>query len=394
MQHPAFNFDEEIDRRAVPALKWHEMVLGKDGAGLFPGSVADMDFKAPPVVLEALQKRLDHGIFGYEAVPDGLLPALAGWLQNRHGWAVQPAEILRAPNVLNSMAMAINTFTRPGDGLIVQPPVFFDFYDIAAENGRKIIANPLIETEGHYTMDYDDLAAKAADPAARILLLCNPHNPVGRVWTAAELRRAGDICAAHDVLVISDEIHGGITFSGHPYTPFASLGAAYADNSITSISPAKIFNIAACGGAFTVVPEEVKRIALQAANSALTVNKNNAFASVAMESAYRGGGPWLDAVLAYLEGNARLVVEALAPTRAGAAMIEGTFLMWLDFRALGLSADDLHGFLRQKAQMQLTRGISFGPEGDGFARLNIACPRPRLQAALARLVRALAASGH
>ncbi len=384
-----FNFEEEINRREVPALKWHEMVLGKGGEGLFPGSVADMDFKAPPVVLEAMQARLDHGVFGYEAVPDGLLPALSGWLKTRHGWAVDPAHILRAPNVLNSMAMAINTFTNAGDGLIVQPPVFFDFYDIAAENGRKIISNPLIETNGHYTMDFADLEAKCADPSAKILLLCNPHNPVGRVWTAEELRRLGDICAANNVLVISDEIHGGITFSGHPYTPFASLGTAYAENSVTSLSPAKIFNLASCGGAFTVVPEKVKRVAMQAANSALTVNKNNAFASVAMQAAYQGGGPWLDAALAYLEENARMVVEALGPTTVKVQLNEGLFLMWLDFRALGLSPDDLHRFLREKSHMQLTRGIAFGEEGAGFARLNIACPRPRLQAAIAQLVSVL-----
>lgn len=386
-----FNFDETIDRREVPALKWHKMVLGEGFEGLFPGSVADMDFKAPPVVLDAMQQRLNHGVFGYEAVPDGLLPALAHWLEGRHGWGVNPTHILRAPNVLNSMAMAINTFTNAGDGLIVQPPVFFDFYDIAAENGRKIISNPLLEIDGHYSMDFADLEAKAADPSAKILLLCNPHNPVGRVWTPAELRRLGDICAANNVLVISDEIHGGLTFGGHPYTPFASLGTAYAENSITSLSPAKIFNLASCGGAFTVVPEEVKRVAMQAANSALTVNKNNAFASVAMQAAYQGGGPWLDAALAYLEGNARLVVATLAPTQAKVRLNEGLFLMWLDFRALGLSPDALHAFLRTEANMHLTRGIAFGAAGRGFARLNIACPRPRLQAALAQLVKALAA---
>ncbi len=388
----SFDFDEDINRRDVPALKWHKMVLGDGFESLFPGSVADMDFKAPPVVRAAMQARLNHGVFGYEAVPDGLLPALSGWLETRHGWVVDPAHILRAPNVLNSMAMAINTFTNVGDGLIVQPPVFFDFYDIAAENGRKIIPNPLIETDGHYTIDFADLAAKAADPSAKILLLCNPHNPVGRVWTADELRRLGDICAANNVLLISDEIHGGITFKGHPYTPFASLGPAYAENSITSLSPAKVFNLASCGGAFTVVPEAVKRVAMLAANSALTVNKNNAFASVAMQAAYEGGGPWLDAALAYLEENARLVVEALAPTQANALINEGTFLMWIDFRALGFSPDDLHTFLREKAQMQLTRGIAFGTEGSGFARLNIACPRARLKAALEKLVRALASS--
>ena len=387
-----YDFDEEIDRRAVPALKWHPMVLGENASGLFPGSVADMDFKAPPVVRAAMQARLDHGIFGYEAVPEGLLPALSGWLSGRHGWDVTPNQILRAPNVLNSMAMAINTFSTAGDKLIVQPPVFFDFYDIAAENHREILANPLIRQDGHYRMDFDDLAIKAADPKATILLLCNPHNPVGRVWTREELVQLGDICAENGVLVISDEIHGGLSFRGHPYTPFASLGKRYADNSLTSLSPAKIFNIASCGGAFTIVPEEVKRTALNAANSALTVNKNNAFASVAMEAAYRDGGPWLDAVMDYIEDNAQLVIEALAPTVVKVSPSEGMFLMWLDFRALGLEPDALHAFLREKANIQMTRGIAFGEQGRGFARLNIATPRARLRAAMAQLVKALAAS--
>ena len=327
------------------------MVLGEGGSGLFPGSVADMDFKAPPVVREAMLERLSHGVFGYETVPEALMPALTGWLIARHGWRVDPAHILRAPNVLNSMAMAINTFSEPGDKLIVQPPVFFDFYDIAAENDRKILANPLIEEGGNYRMDFEGLAVKAADPRAKILLLCNPHNPIGRVWRADELRRLGDICAANGVLVISDEIHGGITFAGHEYTPFASLGAGYAQNSVTSLSPAKLFNLAACGGAFTVVPNAEKRAAMQAANSALTVNKNNAFASVAMVAAYESGGPWLDAALGYIAKNARMVKAALAETKVKASPLEGTFLMWLDFRALGLNPDELHGFLREKANM-------------------------------------------
>ena len=387
-----FNFDEEIDRRAVPALKWHKMVLGADGMDLFPASVADMDFKAPPVVLEALQARLDHGVFGYEAVPEDLIPALTGWLTERHNWEVDPNHILRAPNVLNSMSMAINAFSDPGDKLIVQPPVFFDFYDIVAENGREILSNPLIESDGDYRMDFEDLAKKAADPRAKIMLLCNPHNPVGRVWRAEELRRLGDICAAHGVLVISDEIHGGLSFGDHKYTPFASLGEAYARNSVTSISPAKLFNLAACGAAFTIVPDDTKRAALQAENSRLTVNKNNAFASAAMVAAYNGGGPWLDAALKYLEANARLVVDMLADTQIESRVPEGTFLMWLDFRKLGMDPVELHPFLREQANMQLTRGIAFGEEGRGFARLNIACPRGRLKAALEALVSAVTAS--
>ena len=385
-----FGFDTEIDRRQVPALKVHPIVLGPDSADLFAAGVADMDFRPPPPVLQALEDRLTHGVFGYETVPDGLMPALTGWLYARHGWQVDASHILRAPNVLNSLSMALCTFTNEGDGIIVQPPVFFDFHDIIAENGRRLVTNPLILANGRFDMDFDGLAVLAADPRTRMLLLCNPHNPVGRVWSRHDLARLGEICRAHGVLVVSDEIHGDITFSGHHYTPFASLSDADAANSITCLSPAKSFNIAACCSAFTVVPDPARRAALQAENSRLTVNKNNAFASAAMLAAYRDGGPWLDAALAYIETNLTLVRDRLrALPEVSLIEPEGTFLLWLDFRELGLSPDDLTRFLRQQAGWAITRGPAFGAEGTGFGRLNIACPRARLATALDRLATAL-----
>ncbi|XXK35121.1 MalY/PatB family protein [Rhodobacteraceae bacterium nBUS_22] len=385
-----FDFDETIDRRAVPALKHHRLVLGADGMDLFPAGVADMDFRVAPCIADAIAERATHGVFGYETVPDGLIPALTGWLDIRHGWSVDPAHILRAPNVLNALAMAANRFTKPGDGIIVQPPVFFDFADIIAENGRRMVENPLILREGRYEMDFDGLDRLARDPDTRMIFLCNPHNPVGRVWTREELARLGAICRRHEVLVVSDEIHGDITFPGHPYTPFATVSSEDALNSITCLSPAKSFNIAACCSAFTVVPDPDRRQALQAENSRLTVNKNNAFASVAMQAAYARGAPWLDAVLAYLRGNLDLVRSRLADIPdIDLIEPEGTFLLWIDFRGLGLKPDDLTAFLRQKAGWAITRGIAFGKQGAGFGRLNIACPRPRLATALDRLAAAM-----
>ena len=386
-----FNFDEDIDRRAVPALKWHKMVLGADGDDLFPAGVADMDFRAPPPVIAALQERLDHGIFGYETVPSGLMQALTCWLQTRHDWKVEAAHVLRAPNVLNALAIAATLFSEEGDGIIVQPPVFFDFYDIIGENHHKVVPNPLILSDGRYEMDFEGLEKLAAEPSNKMLYLCNPHNPVGRVWTRDELAQLDMICRRHSVLVISDEIHGDITFAGHAYTPFATLSAQAAANSITCISPAKSFNIASCCSAFTVIADDARRRAFQVENSRLTVNKNNAFASVAMLAAYRDGAPWLGAVIDYLQDNLGLVRARLAGL-PGVKMVEpeGTFLVWLDFRDLGLAPDDLTAFLRQKAGWAVTRGIAFGPEGAGFARLNIACTRARLTTALNRLSDALA----
>lgn len=386
-----FNFDEPINRRDVPALKTHKMVLGADGMDLFAAGVADMDFRAPPVVLQALKNRAAHGVFGYETVPDGLIPALTGWLKSRHGWTVAPAHILRAPNVLNSLAMATNIFTETGDGIIIQPPVFFDFADIIAENGRRMVSNPLLLRSGRYEMDFEGLEQLAGDPRTKMLFLCNPHNPVGRVWTQDELTRLGEICRVHHVLVVADEIHGDITFSGFDYTPFATLSEADAMNCITCLSPAKSFNIAACCSAFTIIEDDTMRAAFHAENSRLTVNKNNAFASVAMQAAYHDGGPWLDAVLAYLQGNLDLVRTCLADmTKVRLIEPEGTFLLWLDFRDLGLSPDALTTFLRQQAGWAVTRGQSFGVQGEGFARLNIACPRAHLKTALQQLSKTVA----
>jgi len=384
------SLDQDINRREVPALKTHLMVLGQDGEALFPAGVADMDFKAPQPVLDALQKRLDHGVFGYETVPDGLMPALINWLHIRHNWTVNNAHILRAPNVLNILAIAASLFTDEGDGVIVQPPVFFDFYDILHENNRRMISNPLILNDGRYTMDFDGLETLASDVRTKMIFLCNPHNPVGRVWTKSELQKLGDICAHHGVLVVSDEIHGDITFSGHKYTPFSSLGAAYSNNAITCLSPAKSFNIAACCSAFTVISNDARRTAFQVENSRLTVNKNNAFASVAMEAAYSAGAPWLNDVLNYLEENL-LSVRNCVKDIPGVELIEpdGTFLLWLDFRGLGLAPDDLTAFLRTKAGWAVTRGQAFGREGEGFARLNIACTKAKLAKALAQLEKAV-----
>ncbi|MCP3969932.1 MAG: putative C-S lyase [Rhodobacteraceae bacterium] len=389
MSAPEFNFDEEIDRREVPALKPHRLVLGADGTDLFPAGVADMDFRAPPPVLDALQDRLQHGIFGYETVPDRLVPALTGWFAGRHGWQIDPGHVLRAPNVLNSLAIAASLFTGPGDGIIVQPPVFFDFFDIIAENGRRVVGNPLILTAGHYEMDFAGLEALAAEPLTRMLYLCNPHNPVGRVWRRDELERLADICRRNGVLVVADEIHADITFPGYPYTPFATLSQADALNSVTCISPAKSFNIAACCSSFTVIADDDRRKAFQAENSRLTVNKNNAFASVAMQAAYGEGGPWLDAALSYVQGNLALVRDRLARSPVRLIEPEGTFLLWLDFRALGLGPEELTAFLRGRAKWAVTRGPAFGEQGIGFARLNIACTRSRLTTALDRLERAV-----
>ena len=388
--HSGFSFDEEIERRKVPALKVHPLVIGPDGEDLFAASVADMDFKAPDCVLEALQDRLENGVFGYEDVPDALLSAITEWQQRRHGWTVEQGYVLLAPNILNVLAMAASLFTDEGDGVIVQPPVFYDFFDILQENERDIISNPLVLENGRYAMDFDDLERKASDSRAKMIFLYNPHNPVGRVWTSEELRTLGGICERHGVLVVSDEMHSNLVFKGHKFAPFASLGSTFAANSITCLSPAKTFNIAACCSGFAVIPDDERRNAFQGENSRLTVNKNNAFANVAMVAAYTKGESWLDAVLDYVQGNLDLTRDRLAHI-PGIELIEpeGTHQLWLDFRQLGLKPDELMSFLRDKARWVASRGHKFGENGAGFARLSIACPRAKLARALDHLAGAM-----
>lgn len=384
------NFDEDINRRAVPALKVHPMVLGTKTEELFAAGVADMDFKAPQCVLNALQIRLDHGVFGYEAVRDGLIPALTDWLSTRFDWHLEESSVLRAPNVLNSLAIATALFSDTGDGVIVQPPVFFDFYDIIKENHRSVVENPLIYKDGRYEIDFDDLEQRASVPRNKILFLCNPHNPVGRVWTKVELLRIGEICNKYSVLIVSDEIHGDITYPDYKYVPFGTLGPDYTNNSISLVSPAKSFNIASCCCSFTIIADDAKRNKFQSENSRLTVNKNNAFANAAMEAAYRDGGEWLDSLIEYLQNNLNLLRTKLSGIpQVKLVEPEGTFLVWLDFRSLGLSATALKDFLKHQAGWAVTSGQSFGHGGEGFARVNIACTQSRLEKALDTLNQAI-----
>lgn len=387
---PQSVFDEIIDRKVTPCLKYHKAVIGDDSENLFALGVADMDFKAPPVVLQALQRRLDHGIFGYEAVPSGLYPALVRWLHRRYLWDVEQDHILRAPNVLNTLSTAVSIFSNEGDGIIIQPPVFFDFADILVENHRTIVNNPLRFIDGKYEIDFDDFEQQASFPSTKIFFLCNPHNPIGRVWSRDELRRLGDICLRHDVLVVSDEIHADITLFGHRHTPYASLGEQYASFCVTCYSPAKAFNIASCCNSFAIISNEELRKRFKAENSRLTVTKNNAFATVAMVAAYTDGDAWLDSLIKYLEGNLGLVKE-LCVDLPGVQVVdpEGTFLVWMDFRGLGLDNDDLRRFLRNKAKWAVNRGEGFGEQGGGFARVNIACPRSKLRYALESLRNAI-----
>lgn len=382
-------FDQPVDRMQYPTMKWNKASLEEHFGNpeALPFWVADMDFPAPQAVVERLMERARHGLYGYEYKPEAYFEALLNWYSTRHQWRIEPQHIEACPSVLNAITILINQHTAEGDGIIIQPPVFFEFNMVIRSNRRKRVKNPLKFEDGKYQMDFDDLEAKAADPQTKLMILCNPHNPVGRVWTKDELAQVGEICRRHNVLVVSDEIHGDIVYPPQRFTPFASISDEQALNSVTCLSPAKTFNIAGMVDAFAVIPNADYRAQFHDFAHRYQINKTNVFASAAIEAAYSEGGPWLDELLAYLQGNIDFLRAYLQEHLPQVKLVEpeGTYLVWLDFTGLGFGAKDLHRFLGGKAQIALNAGHWFGREGAGYARMNIACPRSTLQAALERL---------
>jgi len=383
------DFDLVLDRSGTPAEKWNKPALlkhfGRDD--LLPFWVADMEFKAPPTVCNSLIKRAGNGIFGYEYKQGSLYNAIIQWYSTRHHWKIDKSDLRFSRGILNAISMLINLHTEEGDGIIIQPPVFFEFRLAIRGNKRNAIRNPLKRIDERYQMDFDDLEEKAADPRTKMLILCNPHNPVGRVWGSDELQRVGEICKKHHVLVVSDEIHGDFVFKGHKYIPFASISDEIARNSFTCLSPAKTFNIAAVTDGIVIIRNEEFRKQYDQFSGQLFINKTNAFSVIAMETAYQTGGGWLDQVLDYLQGNMSYLKDYLIDRIPKVRLVEpeGTFLAWLDFRELGMEVKELDVFLAEKARLALNSGYWFGRQGAGYARMTIACPQSMLKEALARL---------
>ena len=386
-----FNFDEYVDRSEYPTLKWSRAFLVEHFGNeeVIPMSVADMDLKAPPAVIKALQKRASHGIYGYEYRPESYFDALIAWYRNRYGWEIDREHIEPSPSILSAISILINQHSDEGDGVIIQPPVFFEFRMVIRSNHRRVVKNPLKLVDGHYQIDFEDLERKASDPRNKVLILCTPHNPVGRVWTAAELEQVAEICRRHDVFVIADEIHGDFVFPPHRFTPYLSV--AEGENGAACISPAKTFNISGMVDAITIIPGEQHRRQFHEFAHRYQISKVNVFASAATEAAYREGGEWLDALLTYIRGNVDFIREYLRQNDLGVSLIEpeGTFLAWLDFRGLGLDAKALERFLAQDAQIALAPGYWFGREGAGFARMTIGCPRETVRRTLDNLTTAV-----
>ncbi|MBP2664896.1 MAG: patB 3 [Firmicutes bacterium] len=382
-------FDAVIARHNSGSTKWDDAAALFGSEDVLPFWVADMDFPSPPAVNEALTARLQHGIFGYPSPHSYAYDAVTDWLDKRHNWKTSPDWMVSTPGVVTAITLAVQTFTKPGDKVIIQPPVYPPFFSSVKNQDRIVLENPLVYENGNYHMDFDDLAEKARE--AKMLILCSPHNPVGRVWSRAELTRLVNICLENDVLLLADEIHGDLVYPGHQHIPLASLEADSEDKIITLTAPSKTFNTAGLYTSIAIIPNANLRNQFSQTVQLLGINKSNVFGITALEAAYRHGAPWLDELLVYLEGNAQYLTEFIA-TNIPAITVDkpqGTYLAWLDCRNLKLSQQELVQFFAKKAKVGLNDGITFGHQGTGFMRLNFGCPRPLLAEGLKRIALAI-----
>lgn len=384
-----YDFDLIMERRGTNCVKWDGLVDRYGEKDLLPFWVADMDFAVAEPIQKAIIDRVQHPIYGYTQVAPSVFEAIISWLDRRHGWHVQPEWIDFTTGVVNALNLIINTYTLPGDKILVQPPVYAPFFNSVLNNGRQVVYNPLIQTDSSYTMDLGDLESKI-DSRTKMLILCNPHNPVGRVWSKKELQQLAEVCLKHDLLMVSDEIHSDFIYTGYKHVPLASLSPEIAENTITCMAPSKTFNLAGLATSFVVIPSKQLRRLFR--NTLQNVGVSNAFLGVtALEAAYRHGEGWLEELLIYLEENRDLVKDFLEKQVPGIKMKkpQGTYLTWLDCRGLAVEENDLQDFFIDKADIVVNDGKWFGPNGKGFVRFNIGCPRPLLQEGLCRMERAV-----
>ena len=377
-------FDAVIDRRGSGQIKYdyHPEGTRED---LIPMWVADMDFRSPPEVIDALQQAAAHGIYGYGSATEADKNAVRGWFFRRFGWQLGPDEIIPVPGVIFGLSQVVRALTEPGDAIMISQPVYHPFPHIVEDNGRRLVVNELVLTESGYRFDFDAFERQIAQENVKAYILCSPHNPIGRVWTKSELQTLSEICLRHEVLIFSDEIHGDFVYHGHKHTPIAALSAAVAARTVTLTAPSKTFNIAGLQASNIIVTHPALRKKIKQELQGCGCHGLNILAQRAMTAAYTHGEGWLELLLDYLEENDRLLRTALADTEIRVMPLEGTYLAWLDCRALGLSQDALYKLFLQQAGVWLQSGADFGKGGEGFLRMNIACPHETMQEALRRI---------
>lgn len=376
-----YNFDEITDRRNTNSLKWSV------GENELPMWVADMDFKTAPSVTEALTKRAAHGIFGYAVIPDEWYEAYMSWWKNRYSFKIEKDWLIFATGVVPAISSIVRKLTTPAENVLILTPVYNIFFNSILNNGRNVFECPLSYKNKEYGIDFEDLEKKLSDPQTTMMILCNPHNPIGKIWDKKTLKKIGDLCFEHHVTVVSDEIHCDLTETGKSYIPFASVSEKCRMNSITCVAPTKSFNIAGLQTAAVIVPNEVLRHKVWRGLNTDEVAEPNCFAVSAAIAAYKEGGEWLDALRKYIDENRKFVSAFLGMNLPQITLIqsEATYLLWLDCSLLDGDSDQLQKFIRETTGLYLSTGKIYGGGGEHFLRLNIACPRSRLADGLNRL---------
>lgn len=379
-----FDFDTVINRRDTNSYKW-DIVKEED---VIPLWVADMDFKAAPAILEALKKRVEHGVFGYTLVPDSYYEAIINWFARRHNWQIDRSWIIYTTGVVPAVSCAIKALTLPGEKVLIQTPDYNCFFSSIKNNGCEVAENELVRRGDSYEVDFEDFERQCADEKTTVFLLCNPHNPAGRVWTKEELERMNDICLAHGVRVISDEIHCELVMPGHRFTPFAAISDACRDNSVVLNSPTKAFNIAGLQIANIICADPAMRRRIDRAVNINEVCDVNPFGVVTLQAAYNESEEWLDSLNHYIWGNYLALKEFIAKElpRLEVTRLEGTYLAWVDIKVTGLTSDEAYGKLMKEGRVYVNSGTMYGRRaGEGYLRINLACPRATLLEGLKRM---------
>lgn len=381
-----YDFDKVVDRRNTNSVKYDFF----EKKGFYPDTiplwVADMDFPVPPEVADRLAEVAAHGIFGYSEAKSPYFESVYRWFASHHAFETKPEWLVKTPGVVFAIASAIRAFSDELEGVLIQQPVYHPFEQLIRRNNRKAVNNPLVYRNGKYQIDFEDFEQKLQREKIRLFILCNPHNPVGRVWTREELTRMGELCLKYHVVVVSDEIHCDFTYAGHMHLPFAAIDPSFAHNSVVCTAPSKTFNLAGLQVSNIFIPDPAMRLRFTQASSATGLDGINIFGLAACEAAYNHGNEWLVQLREYLTGNVQLIREKIA-CLPGVRLVEpeGTYLLWLDFTGLNLPDGEVHDRIKKQARLWLNDGEIFGAEGKGFQRINIACPREVLVEAMRRL---------
>lgn len=389
-----YDFDKPIDRTQALSIKWDpkQRLKTYGEEDILPMGIADMDFKVAPAISKAVQKRAAHETYGYGYASDEYLQASVDWQKRRNNWDIKPEWIIYTPGVNMGLVCALEMSTEPGDNVIIQSPVYYPYYEYVTITGRNIAFNPLINNNGRYEMDFDKLESLAKDPKTTFMILCSPHNPVGRMWTKEELETVGKICLENNVMIAVDEIHSDLILSKEKFVPYATVSDELAQNCIICTSPSKTFNLAGLLVADIIIPNDEIRARFERKMEPYYLWPGN-FGAAAQIAAYNESEDWLEALLDYLRANAQFTADFISEKMPDVKyrVPEATYLAWLDFRAYGMSTDELWDFMKHKAKVATDNGATFSPngEGDGFQRLNFACPRSQLEEALNRIANAL-----